>query len=258
MADFEEYAEIISRCMGNPDNEFIRVYQDNIEIQIDEAIEANLLSTSVIIFIKNKLDKEWKGTATSLLEELNIIAETRLKLNIKNNSSWVKAPNQLSRKLNEIITSLREKGIIIEKSKDQEGNRIIKICMASSISSYSPETTDQAQNSNEMFDDTKETIDKVSPKQVDENREQKNDNGRLDDRDDTLHNFEEISENEKNDLPNNESLYECYYCDKFTPTSDEIKYQKHGITTHPKKRLYPTLSELKEMGIEPKGKRWEI
>ena len=37
MADFEEYAEIISRCMGYRENEFLRVYQKNINIQIDEA-----------------------------------------------------------------------------------------------------------------------------------------------------------------------------------------------------------------------------
>ena len=38
MADFEEYAEIISRCMGYQEGEFLRVYQDNIGVQIDEAI----------------------------------------------------------------------------------------------------------------------------------------------------------------------------------------------------------------------------
>ena len=44
MADFEEYAEIISRCMGYQEGEFLRVYQDNISVQIDEAIQASPLS----------------------------------------------------------------------------------------------------------------------------------------------------------------------------------------------------------------------
>ena len=43
MADFEEYAEIISRCMGYQEGEFLRVYQDNIGVQIDEAIQASPL-----------------------------------------------------------------------------------------------------------------------------------------------------------------------------------------------------------------------
>jgi hypothetical protein len=60
------------------------------------------------------------------------------------------------------------------------------------------------------------------------------------------------------DSVNNESLYECYYCAKFTPTTDEIEYQKHVLNIHPQKRLYPSLSELEELRIKPKGKRWEI
>jgi hypothetical protein len=260
MADFEEYAEVISRCMGYPKNEFIRVYQDNIGIQIDEAIEANLLSTAVLKFIMDTTDNLWEGTATTLLEELNIIAENNLKINIKNNSSWVKSSNQLSRRLNEIKSNLREKGIVIERHKDNKGNKIIKICKLSPESSYRQEPADQAQDSNEMFDNTQRTIDKVSPNSEVENQSQKDDNGRFVDTDDTLHDLKEKdteSEN-KTDYPNAELLYECYYCANFTPTIDEVKYQTHVINSHPKKRLYPTLSELKEMGIEPKGKRWEV
>ena len=48
MADFEEYAEIIARCMGYQEGEFLRVYQDNIGVQIDEAIQASPLSMAVV------------------------------------------------------------------------------------------------------------------------------------------------------------------------------------------------------------------
>ena len=33
---------------------------------------------------------------------------------------------------------------------------------------------------------------------------------------------------------------------------------KHVLNNHPHKRLYPSLSELAEMGLQPKGKRWRI
>lgn len=113
-------------------------------------------------------------------------------------------------------------------------------------------------DSNEIIDDTKQTIAKLSPKPEDENQSQENDNGRLDDTVDILHNLQEKDIEAKNDYDSNaESLYECYYCTNFTPTMDEVNYQTHVISHHPKKRLYPTLSELKEMGITPKGKRWE-
>ena len=103
------------------------------------------------------------------------------------------------------------------------------------------------------MDDTK----KVSSNNNDENQEQNNGFGRFDDVDDTLHDMEENSIQKEDDAAaNNESLYECYYCDNFAPTTDGPKYQKHVLSSHPQKRLYPSLSELKEMGIKPKGKRW--
>ena len=55
MADWEEYAEIISRCMGNPDGEFQRVYQENIGVQIDEAIDSSPLSQAVIEFMSEEI-----------------------------------------------------------------------------------------------------------------------------------------------------------------------------------------------------------
>ncbi|MGD1838154.1 MAG: hypothetical protein ACPKPY_08870, partial [Nitrososphaeraceae archaeon] len=61
MADFEEFGEIISRCMGNEENRFLQAYQDNIGIQIDEAIDANPLSTVILQFMNER--NCWEGTA---------------------------------------------------------------------------------------------------------------------------------------------------------------------------------------------------
>ena len=89
-----------------------------------------------------------------------------------------------------------------------------------------------------------------------ENQSQKHNNGRFDDTCDTLHTFDRKYRGDTDEL-NNES-YECYYYEKFPPTNDEVEYQKHVLNNHPHKRLYPSLSELAEMGLKPKGKRWEI
>ena len=136
MADFEEYAEIISRCMGNKEGEFLRAYQDNIGVQIDEAIAASPLSMAIVELMKDFVDndgkiitvkEEWNDTPTKLSLELNEIAETTLKINIQRSKSWPKSVSYLSRRLNEVKTNLREKGIEIEKYKDEKGNRKIKI-----------------------------------------------------------------------------------------------------------------------------------
>jgi hypothetical protein len=41
MADWEEYSEIISRCIGNPDGELQLVYQENINKQVDDAVASS-------------------------------------------------------------------------------------------------------------------------------------------------------------------------------------------------------------------------
>ena len=261
MADFEEYGEIIARCMNYQENEFLRAYQENVGIQIDQAIEANTLSTVILQFIDKRISEdnknyEWEGTATELLSILNEFAENELKMTVSKDKSWPKSPNKLSGLLNEAMTNLREKGIVIERQKDNTGNKIIKICKVSPEPSYRQETADQVQDSNETFDDTKATIDKVSPRPKDENQSQKNEYRRFGDTDDILHDFEKESRKEDEDNVNNE-LYECYYCNKFAATS-EVEYQKHVLNSHPRKRLYPSLSELDELRIKPKGKRWEI
>jgi hypothetical protein len=56
------------------------------------------------------------GTATELLTELELFAE-KFKINTKS-KSWVKSPNALSFRLNQIKTSLRDYGIEISYTKD--------------------------------------------------------------------------------------------------------------------------------------------
>ncbi len=188
MADFEEYAEIIARCMGYQEGEFLRVYQDNIGVQIDEAIQANPLSMAVVELMDNKDDgDELDKAPTELYLELNEITETKLKINIQKIKSWPKSPNQLSRKLNEAQTNLREKGIVIERYKDEKGHRKIKIRKVSSISPYRQESQNQEQNPNKSLDDALDDTKTVSSNNNCKNQEQKGSFGRFDGVDDTLH-----------------------------------------------------------------------
>jgi hypothetical protein len=210
MADWEEYGEIISRCIGNTEGEFQQVYQENIGIQIDEAIAASPLSLAVVelmkAFMKDKIDEEtgeltdlntkleWKGTPTKLSEELNNIAIGILNININKIKSWPKSPNYLSRRLNEVKTNLREKGIEIETgSKDEKDNRQIIIRKVLSILSNRRNSENQAQNDSKNvdnnFDNTTEklqpTVDTVEKQ--DQNQAQKQENRQHDSIDDTIH-----------------------------------------------------------------------
>jgi hypothetical protein len=65
MADSAEIGEVISRCLGYPDNAFLDAYYKNIGLQTEQAIEASSVAIAVREFMNSK--KSWRGTATELL-----------------------------------------------------------------------------------------------------------------------------------------------------------------------------------------------
>ncbi len=260
MADFEEYGEIISQCLGNKEGEFLRVYQDNINVQIEEAIAESAVSQALIIFMIDKQDEDgniveykekWSGTSSELLTRLEDIAVRDLKINISKVTSFPKAPNVLTRRLNEAKTNLRERGFLIEiGKKDNKGKRVIEIvCIIPSISSNRQKTENHAQNQGEKMDDIKNSENissKVSSKENSQNHAQNEDSGRLDDIDDTLHTFPQ--------------QYKCNYCDN--EFSTEKEHLKHCLNFHAKKPAQPSkslINTMKQNGerVEFKGNPWE-
>jgi DNA polymerase elongation subunit (family B) len=137
MADFALHCEMISRCMGNPDNAFIDAFAKNVNVQTIESIASNPVAVVVMEYMKDTL--KWKGLTTLLHTELQSKAlllgiNTRDKL-------WPKAPNALSRKLTEVATPLRKAGINIESyTEDSHKNvRTIEITKTSPQSPQSPQ-----------------------------------------------------------------------------------------------------------------------
>jgi len=72
MADFAECAEIISRCMGNPDSLFMDAYYENIELQTEEILDTSLVASGILKFMESK--NEWVGTATELLGAVLLVS----------------------------------------------------------------------------------------------------------------------------------------------------------------------------------------
>jgi hypothetical protein len=142
MADWTEYAEIISRCMGYEDNELVKAYNENEGLQLDEVLNSNPVATVLIKYMSNLAETEprlleLKLTATKWLNELKTQAETmgvdtRYKY-------WPKIASQLTLRLKELKKSLSEAGIEIEwlsDPKTKERNiRIRKLSSGSSGSS---------------------------------------------------------------------------------------------------------------------------
>jgi hypothetical protein len=186
MADWEEYAEIISRCMGNPEGEFQRVYQENIGIQIDEAIQASPLSQAVIEFMSEEIitiDEEteeqitksrevWTGSPTDLHTELQNIAIGKLNLIVSKIKAWPKSASYLTRRINGIKTNLREKGIEITVGRDEKGKRTITVCKVPSMPYMSSNTTISSTNQEEKID-SKSNNEQVPSNENGENQAQK-------------------------------------------------------------------------------------
>ena len=194
MADWEEYAEIISRCMGNTEGEFQRVYADNIGIQVDEAIASSPLSMAVIELMTGKTTT-WTGTPTELFETLNEIAETTLKINTSKIKVWPKSTSYLSRRLNSIRTNLREKGIDIKiGDKGSQDKRLVTISKVPSVASVPSKTDKSSTNQPQKVDGT-ENEDNVPSKVPSTNNEQiqaqNTDSRQHDSIDGTLHTTEE-------------------------------------------------------------------
>ena len=134
MADWTEYSEIIARCMGYKENEFLNAYKKNTGLQSDEVINASPVATALIRFMELSTKNDVELTATKWLTLLEETAEdmgidTRYK-------SWPKAANYFSQRLRELENTLRGIGINIIWCKDPKTKaRIIRII--SSLSSPS-------------------------------------------------------------------------------------------------------------------------
>jgi hypothetical protein len=145
MADFAESGEIISRCLGYPENAFITAYHENIDTQNDEIIESSPIAESVITFMDNK--PQWTGTPTQLYRYLGDIV-SQVDSNIKRSVYWPKSPNRLTLKINEIMPNLLKRGIEIVTGEKIKGQRVIIINkMNSKISSLQQQYEDHNPNS---------------------------------------------------------------------------------------------------------------
>jgi len=114
MADFTRWGAAIAEALGYGAEIFFDAYAKNKARQTDEAIANNAVAAAVKAFIEDK--KVWTGTASELLAKLEEIAESE-KINTKA-KGWPKAANSLSRKLNELKTTLQQAEIEITKDED--------------------------------------------------------------------------------------------------------------------------------------------
>jgi hypothetical protein len=107
LGDFAIWSEAVSRVLGYAKRQFLDAYYENIGQQNAESVESDNVGETVLKLCDALVEQKrikWIDPIRDLLNHLKVIASV---INIDTNSrDWPKLSNGLSRRLNEIRTSL--------------------------------------------------------------------------------------------------------------------------------------------------------
>jgi hypothetical protein len=110
MADFAEWGCAIAMALGESQDNFLRIYEENRQIQTNEALNSSPVATAISILMEGR--DSWEGTPTTLLSELEEVAEQeKINTHVR---EWPKAPNALTRRINEVKTNLLDAEIVVD------------------------------------------------------------------------------------------------------------------------------------------------
>jgi len=122
MADFAKWITACEEALPWSSGGFMEAYMGNRKETIEVAIEGDIVSLAVKRLIEEK--EVWEGTASELLEALEVFIDDTIKGSI----AWPKDPRSLGSKLRRIVNFLREKGIEIDFIREAHtGRRLIKL-----------------------------------------------------------------------------------------------------------------------------------
>ncbi|MBP7766231.1 MAG: toprim domain-containing protein [Syntrophaceae bacterium] len=123
MADFAKWVTAAESVLGWQSEVFMTAYNSNRKNVTSLTLDADLVGTMVQKFMDSQT--AWEGTASEMLDGLEIIADDRT----KKAHSWPKAPHILSGRLKRSAPSLRAKGINVafpgEGSRGKSGRLIV-------------------------------------------------------------------------------------------------------------------------------------
>ncbi len=120
MADFTRFGCAIAQALGKTKKDFIEAYKRKVELQNEEAVNADPVALAILDFCKitfkrtpdGKLTTEkWEGTPTKLLQTITTHAQV-MGINTKS-KYWPSAANAFSRRVNTLSASIQALGFEI-------------------------------------------------------------------------------------------------------------------------------------------------
>jgi len=119
MADFAKWVVAAMPALDMIPDDFLTAYNENRDSINEIVLESSPIARWVSGLVSNG---NWNGTATDLLDELNIMTD----YDTQKAKVWPKSPRALSQMLNRIAPNLRRKGIDIQMTREG-GERRIRI-----------------------------------------------------------------------------------------------------------------------------------
>ena len=287
MADFASWGEAISRAMGYTPLEFLNSYYENLEEQNIEIIESDQFTDTIGKLLDFNITS-WISSPKDLIKKLKEYGDAKE----IDTTKFPKQPNSLVRRLKKVKPNLREGlgiEVIIARITSGKGNKtkinsaIIKIRKISPISPISPVSKNDEENKGKNIGDIEKTGDNTSneiiirPANDDQTCAHFSSdivkNGGNGDTGDKLNiphieiaansnfNFNYLGNNLYNKIEQYLSMGKSLKCHHKNCNNKEYlslnDYNIHCHSSHPKQPMYPELSLIKMMGIEPKGNPWE-
>jgi hypothetical protein len=124
MADFAKWATAAEAAWGWSDGAFLEVYAENRAGQASASVEADLVASTLVDFMRER--EFWEGTPTELHETLTtLVPEEKRKLKVGKSYAWPQAPNILTRRLRKAQVFLKHFGIRITGA--HSGERTIRV-----------------------------------------------------------------------------------------------------------------------------------
>jgi hypothetical protein len=126
MDEFTLWGCAIAKALGVGQQTFLDSYHANISRHHEELVAQDPVCLAAIQFMSSRLS--WQGAPSKLYSELATIAKAE---GYDKEASWPKAPNALTRRMNELRESLAAVGVAVSQPRTKSQRSVILTCVKS-------------------------------------------------------------------------------------------------------------------------------
>lgn len=146
MADFADWGYAISEAMGYTGDEFLKIYNRNLNSQNEDVLANSLVAGVVNSYMETLVDPVWEDTPATILATLKKHAD-KMNINTDKEQEWPKAANSLTRELNLLKTNFSSSGLRVDTGIKKHKQRYIRLEKIT-VSTVEPAPPDVARNVN--------------------------------------------------------------------------------------------------------------